>query len=257
VVLGCVLLLGAAPAALAETSSAIGVHDVEAYSRVTATRSDVIVTWRPATAAQQRGLSWTSVYFGREPQPILVFSPTIHDVTIPDVAPGTYRITVEFAYGPRSNFTYTSPGRTTVTVVKYVAAAGAPTAPTRVAAAVSGHRVTVTWTPDRSDAADHRATSYVVSVGGSRVTVVHGYAASSATVTNVPTGRHDVTVTARNGAGESSPASGEAVRVARRRGAQLAAERSDGGSWVSLPILAGAGLLVVIAGLVFALYRER
>jgi len=148
-------------------------------------------------------------------------------------------------------------GRTTVTVLPYVAAAGAPAAPTRVGAIVTGHRVTVTWAPNRSDPADHRASSYVVAVGESRVTVAHGYAASSATVTNVPTGRHEVRVTARNGAGESSPASGEPVHVAARRGIEKGEDDSGDRGWVSLLLLAGAGLLVVIAGLAVALYRER
>lgn len=117
-VLVVVLLAGPVRRASATSTPAArrtGVHDVTIVMRAGESGADVLISWAPPTAEQRRGLTWTSVYFGTNPQPILVFPPET-DVTVPDVSPGTYRLGVEFDYGPRSNYARSPRYRTSVTV---------------------------------------------------------------------------------------------------------------------------------------------
>jgi hypothetical protein len=194
-----------------------GVQNVTAVARVSDSDSIVFVTWSPATAAQQQGLSWTSVYFGEEPMPILVFGATLNDVTIPQVLPGTYRVAVEFDYGDRSHYTHTPRGQTTVTVGRRRLPSAAPLAPAAVTTAANGQSVTVTWRHDPAETADQHPVDYVVSLGDTRVAVVPGYDTLTRTITQVTAGVHRVTVTARNGAGYSPASSGAPVTVASPR----------------------------------------
>jgi hypothetical protein len=131
------------PAAASSTPAVrrTGVHDVTIVMRAGTSGADVLINWAPPDAEQRRGLTWTSVYFGTNPQPILVFPPET-DVTVPDVAPGTYRLGVEFDYGPRSNYTRSPRYRTSVTVPVHLPAAtpAASSQPQVVASPNAGNR---------------------------------------------------------------------------------------------------------------------
>jgi hypothetical protein len=202
-------------AGTAEAALDPGVQGVTAEARVTAASSDVIVAWTPATAKQRRGLSWTAVYLSNNPQPDLVFTPAISDIIIPDVPPGTYGVSVEFAYGARSNYTHTARGTTTVTVAPYHLKVGAPLAPTCVIATATGQSVTVAWSHNLAETARQHPDSYVVAIGTTMVTVVNGYGRLTARFSDAAAGEHPVTVTARNDEGDSPVASGGPVVVTR------------------------------------------
>jgi hypothetical protein len=92
-----------------------GVHGLTTKLRAGTTGIDLFISWTPPTAEQQVGLGWTSVFFGDNPQPVLVFPPD-SDATVLDVPPGTYRLGVEFDYGPRSSYTHSARQRMSVTV---------------------------------------------------------------------------------------------------------------------------------------------
>ncbi len=131
------VLLLVSPASTASASTGTGgthtgVHGLTTVLRAGTTGIDVFISWAPPTAEQRRGLTWTSVYFGDNPQPILVFPPET-DVTVPDVSPGTYRLGVEFDYGPRSSYTRSARHRLSVTVPEAL-----PIPPSASAATASG-----------------------------------------------------------------------------------------------------------------------
>jgi hypothetical protein len=245
--------IGAFPASSVAAEAVPGVQNVTAVAQVTATESVVIVSWTPATPQQRQGLSWTAIRFGPNPQPILVFSPTVSDVPIPDVAPGTYDVSVEFDYGPRSHFTHATPGRTRVTVPRYVVPVAAPLAPTAVTATATGQNVTMTWKHNPAERADQHPDAYVITLGERTVAVVRGYASRTGTFTDVAAGTHPVTVTARNSEGDSPTVSGPPVTVtvpgtpAGRAGASIARRSSDlinlGVAIIVIALLAGVTVL--------------
>jgi hypothetical protein len=143
---GLVLLAGPARRASATSTPVArrtGVHDVKISLRAGTTGTDVLISWAPPTAEQRRGLTWTSVYFGTNPQPILVFPPET-DVTVPDVAPGRYRLGVELDYGPRSSYTGSTRYRASVTVPRDL--------PASTPAATGRPRVVAPSAPDNGGA---------------------------------------------------------------------------------------------------------
>jgi hypothetical protein len=239
-----------------------GVQNVTAVVRLSPADSIVFVSWTPATAAQRQGLAWTSVYFGGEPMPILVFGPTITDVTIPQVLPGTYRVAVEFDYGDRSNYTRTARGLAVVTVGRRRLPAAAPLALVGVTAATTGQRVTVTWRHDPAEKTDQRPFDYVVSIGDTRVAVVPDYATVTRRFTQVAPGVYPVTVVARNSAGDSPAASGPPIVVASPG---PPAPRADAGSPLHWPgngpelflAISALGILAAIAALARSLFPIR
>jgi hypothetical protein len=241
-----------------------GVQNVTAVSRLSDTDSNVFVNWTPATAAQQQGLAWTSVFFGREPMPILVFGPTIHDVTIPQVLPGTYRVVVEFDYGDPSNYTHTHTARglATVTVGRRRLPVAAPLTPATVTAAVTRQTVTVTWRHNPAERADQHPVDYVVSLGDTRVAVVPGYATLTGKFTQVAAGVYPVTVTARNSVGDSPAAAGPSVAVASPVAPVPPAGAGSPlhwpGTWFQLLVaLLALGIFAAIAVLATSIFRDH
>lgn len=140
---GLMLLGGPAHRASASATpgtGSTGVHDVTIRLRAGANGTDVLISWAQPTAEQQHGLTWSSVYFGSNPQPILVFPPETN-VTVPDLSPGTYPVGIELDYGPRSNYTRSRRYRTEVTVPLHLAAADpASNGPPQVAASPAPSR---------------------------------------------------------------------------------------------------------------------
>ncbi len=127
------LLVGPAGSAYASGTGGkhTGVQGLTTVLRAGRKGIDMFIAWTPPTAEQQRGLTWTSVYFGDNSQPVLVFPPDA-EATITDVPPGTYRLGVEFDYGPRSSYTHSARHQMSVTVPETlpVSAASAPAANT-------------------------------------------------------------------------------------------------------------------------------